>query len=110
MEIQDTSSFEQLQAYLKENSSLIKDEDNNFLRFLTKAWIDKILSQKLTEFHQEELAQKIDEINPNQSRYEICEAIYTIIMQRILKPAKEEPFSYDIGESYTSGVEWAVYL
>ena len=108
--INNFSTLEQFKEFLKENSSLIIDEDDNFMRFLTKAWINKILSKKLIEFHEEELAQKIDAINPNQSRYEICEAIYTIILPPKQKTVSEEPFNYDIGESYTSGIEFGVLI
>lgn len=113
MEIQDTTSFEQLQAFLKKNAMLIKDENNNFMRSLIKAWSQKILSKKLIEFHEEDLAKRIDSINPNQSRCGICQTIYSIIFKQKASEnssVQEEPFSYDIGESYTSGIEFGVLI
>ncbi len=102
--------FSQLQNLLDENKDLLENGDTEFIDSLFQVWDERILSKKLIEFHEEELAQQIDSINPNQSRQEICKAIYAIIVQPKTKQESNEPFDYNIGESYTSGIEWGVYL
>lgn len=109
-DISTTESLEELRVFLQNHEDMITEEENSFVSQLIKDWDERILSKKLIEFHQEELAQQIDSINPNQSRHKICRVIYTIIVQPKPKQENNEPFDYHIGESYTSGIEFGVYL
>lgn len=96
--IKDLLTLEQLKEFLKKNASLIEEKENDFTRSLAKEWNYKILSKKLIEFHEKELAQKIDAINPYQSKCEVCNAIYAIILPPESTQTtftSDEPFDYD---------------
>lgn len=108
--IKTSQSMAELCDYLQAKHVLLEKKNSDFINEMIQVWDERILSKKLIEFHEEELAQQIDSINPNQSRQEICKAIYAIIVQPKTKQESNEPFDYDIGESYTSGIEWGVYL
>ena len=111
--IKNTQSLTELREFLLAQKGLLEDKNSDFVNDLIHDWDERILSKLLIDFKEEELAQKIDAINPNQSRYDICQTIYSIIFKQ--EPSdnssvQEDPFIYDIGESYTSGIEWAVPL
>lgn len=77
--ITNIESLGQLRDYLKEHYQSIENENASFVNYLIDEWDNGTFSKKLIELHEEELAQKIDDINPNQSRYEICKEICKII-------------------------------
>lgn len=78
--IKNMKSLEQLKEYLKEHYQGKEKEDASFVNYVIEEWDNGNLSRKFIEFHEEELAQQIDAINPNQSKSEICEDIIKIIL------------------------------
>ena len=76
----EAKSMNQFRDFMQQNTYLIDDQNTAFILNLVNDWDEGLLSQKLIELNEEELAQQIDAINPNQSRYEICKEIYAIIL------------------------------
>lgn len=78
--IKETQSLIELREFLLSQKGLLEDKNSYFINNLIRDWVKKIISKKLIEFHEEELAQQIDAINPNQSKYEVCKDIIKIIL------------------------------
>lgn len=72
--------FSQLQNLLDENKDLLENGDTEFIDSLFQVWDERILSKKLINLCLKYEAEKLDEINPNQTKLEICKTIYWILM------------------------------
>lgn len=92
--IKNTQSLAELREFLLAQNGLLEDKNSDFVNDLIHDWDERILSKLLIEFNEEELAQKIDAINPNQSKYNICREIYQAFFPQ------EDDYSYD--DSYDS--------
>ena len=96
--IKNTQSLTELREFLLAQNGLLEDKNSDFVSDLIHDWDERILSKKLIEFHEEELAKKIDAINPNQPKLDICNEIYQII-----SPKEDDDYSsYYYDDSYDS--------
>lgn len=80
--IKDIMSLKELQEFLETNQYLLEGKKGCFMRILVDEWDDGLYGKKLIEFQEPELAKKMSLINPSQSPYEICKAIYAIILNQ----------------------------
>jgi len=87
--IKETQSLTELREFLSAKEKLLEDKNSDFTNILIHDWDERILSKQLIEFHEEKLAQKIDAINPNQSKDNICKEIYQAFFP------KDDDYSYD---------------
>ena len=55
----------ELREFLLAQKGLLEDKNSDFVNDLIHDWDERILSKLLIDFNEEELAQKIDAINPN---------------------------------------------
>lgn len=109
----EAKSMNQIRDFMQQSAYLIDEKNTAFIDNLANNWDEGLLSQKLIELNERELAKQIDAINPNQSGYDICKEIYQILLRPQKEDAhsiNEEPFKYDIGESMISDIEWCVPL
>lgn len=96
--IKNTQSLTELREFLLAQNGLLVDKNSDFVSDLIHDWDERILSKKLIEFHEEELAKKIDAINPNQPKLDICNEIYQII-----SPKEDDDYYYSsYDDSYDS--------
>ena len=63
--IKNTQSLTELREFLLAQKGLLEDKNSDFVNDLIHDWDERILSKLLIDFNEEELAQKIDAINPN---------------------------------------------
>lgn len=80
----------ELREFLLAPKGLLDDKNSDFVNDLIHDWDERILSKLLIDFNKEELAQKIDAINPNQSKYNISKEIYQAFF-----PKEDDNSSYD---------------
>ena len=78
--INSITYFSDLQDFLEAHINLLKNEDNAFIESLYHVWDERILSKKLIELHLAMYATRLDAINPNQPKLEICKMIYWILV------------------------------
>ena len=55
----------ELREFLLAQKGLLEDKNSDFVNDLIHDWDERILSKLLIDFNEEDLAQKIDAINPN---------------------------------------------